>query len=94
MARAIWNGVIIAESDAIQVVDGYTYFPRTSLKWEHFEPSEHSSRCSWKGTANYYSLNVQGERNPDAAWEYATPSAAAAQIKDHIGFWRGVRIER
>ncbi len=94
MARAIWNGVVIAESDAVQVIDGYTYFPRASLRWEYFEPSDHSSRCSWKGTAGYYSIKVGSARNRDAAWEYAAPSVEASRIKDHIGFWHGVEIER
>jgi uncharacterized protein (DUF427 family) len=93
MPRAVWKDVVIAESDQVQRVDGYTYFPRASVRWEHLEPSDHTSRCYWKGTARYYSVKVDGEHNADAAWEYPDPSQAAGMIRDHVGFWRGVRIE-
>ena len=93
MAKAIWNGVVIAESDATELVEGNHYFPPDSLHQEYFQPSESTSVCGWKGTANYYTVMVNGERNPDAAWYYADPKPAAANIKGYIGFWRGVQVE-
>jgi uncharacterized protein (DUF427 family) len=36
---------------------------------------------------------VNGKENPDAAWYYPTPKDAAAEIKGHVAFWRGVTIE-
>jgi uncharacterized protein (DUF427 family) len=84
---------VIAESDDVVVVDGYTYFPRHAVHWEYLEPSEHTSRCWWKGEARYYTLRVNGARNPDAAWYYPDPTPAAVRVKDRIGFWHGVNIE-
>ena len=91
--KAIWNDQIIAESDDTVVVEGNHYFPAGSIKKEFFEPSTTTSTCPWKGEASYYSLNVKGERNEDAAWYYPQPKDAAAEIKDHVAFWKGVVVE-
>jgi uncharacterized protein (DUF427 family) len=91
--RARWNGTIIAESDATVVVEGNHYFPPDSLSRELLVDSSTTSVCPWKGTASYYTLSVNGEENPDAAWYYPQPKDAAAEIKDHVAFWRGVTIE-
>lgn len=93
MAKAIWKGAVLAESDRTVVVEGNYYFPPDSVKKEFLRPSETHTVCSWKGTASYHSLEVNGEKNADAAWYYPEPSAAAAQIKDCIAFWKGVRVE-
>jgi uncharacterized protein (DUF427 family) len=94
MAKAIWNGKVVAESDMFEVVEGNIYFPPTALKREYFTDSDHTSVCPWKGTAGYYSLNVDGKSNPNAAWIYRDPKPAAANIKDHVAFWRGVEVVR
>jgi uncharacterized protein (DUF427 family) len=78
--KAIWNGAVIAESDDTIVVEGNHYFPRESLVDQHFSSSGNRSVCHWKGTASYYHVEVDGKRNPNAAWFYPTPSAAAAEI--------------
>lgn len=93
MARAIWNNVVIAESDATVVVEGNHYFPPESLKQAYLSPSSHSTVCGWKGTASYYNLEVEGAVNKDAAWYYAQPKDAAKQIAGYVAFWRGVRVE-
>lgn len=94
MARATWNGKVIAESDNTQTVDGYTYFPPQSIKREFFKSSPTTSVCPWKGTASYYTLTVEGKENPDAAWVYQEPKPEAAHIEGHLGFWRGVEIQK
>ena len=93
MPKAIWNDTLLAESDQTIVVEGNHYFPPDSLKTEFFEPSATTSVCPWKGTASYYSLQVGGQRNADAAWFYRSPKDAAKQIKDHVAFWKGVTVE-
>jgi uncharacterized protein (DUF427 family) len=93
MAKAMWNGAVIAESEDTVLVEGNHYFPLSSVKREYLEDSSHRSVCGWKGEASYYSLMVDGQRNQDAAWFYAEPKSDAAGIKDHVAFWRGVRIE-
>lgn len=92
MPRASWKGAVIAESDDVVVVDGYTYFPKESVRADVLEPSAHTSACPWKGQASYYSLVVDGQRNEDAAWEYREPKPAAASVRDRIAFWRGVAV--
>jgi len=93
MPRAVWNDTVIAESDDTVVVEGNHYFPVASVNQEHLAPSEKHTVCPWKGTASYYDVVVDGQTNPGAAWYYPDPSPAAAQIKDRIAFWRGVRVE-
>jgi uncharacterized protein (DUF427 family) len=91
--RARWNDTVIAESDSTVVVEGNHYFPPDSINRDLLIPSETTTVCPWKGTASYYSLSVNGKENPDAAWYYPSPKDAAAQIKDHVAFWRGVKVE-
>jgi uncharacterized protein (DUF427 family) len=92
MATARWNGEVIAESDDTKVVEGNQYFPADSVRSEFLVASDKRSTCPWKGEASYYTLQVNGESNPDAAWYYPTPKEAAAEIKDHVAFWRGVEV--
>ena len=93
MARAIWNGAVIAEGDDVTVVEGNAYFPRAAVHAEYLVDSDHRTRCPWKGYASYYHLSVNGELNRNAAWYYADPSEAATHLKDRVAFWRGVGIE-
>lgn len=92
MAKAVWEGTVLAESDACVVVEGNHYFPLDSVRREYFWPSDTTTVCPWKGTAHYYHVEVSGKRNTDAAWYYPEPRAAAAEIKDRVAFWRGVRV--
>ncbi len=93
MPRAVWNGVVLAESDDTVVVEGNHYFPPDALHEKFFTPSEHRTRCGWKGEAHYYHVEAGGEVNRDAAWYYPTPLPAAEEIKDRVAFWKGVRVE-
>lgn len=92
MVVATWNGAVIAESDKTVVVEGNHYFPQDAVNQQYLRPSTTTSRCPWKGLANHYSLEVDGKTNKDAAWYYAEPSSAAAEIKGHIAFWKGVDV--
>jgi len=93
MPRAVWNGKVLAESDDTVVVEGNHYFPPESVNREYFTASGKTTVCGWKGTANYYDVEVDNDTNPAAAWFYATPSDAASEIRDHVAFWRGVKVE-
>lgn len=90
--KAIWNDQVIAESDETIVIEGNHYFPPNSIKKEFFKDSETHTICSWKGEASYYTLDVEGDQNTDAAWYYPDPKYAAQEIKDYIAFWRGVEV--
>ena len=90
--RATWNGATIAESDETVVVEGNHYFPPDALRREHVEPSAHRTTCPWKGEASYFDVVVDGDRNANAAWTYPDPKEAAAEIRDHVAFWKGVEV--
>jgi len=90
--KAIWNGVVIAASDSTVVVEGNHYFPMTAIKPEYFKESQHTTTCGWKGLANYYSIEVNGQNNLNAAWVYKTPLKAAENITNHVAFWKGVQV--
>ena len=93
MAKAIWNGKVLAESEKTIVVEGNHYFPPESINREHFEDSTSHTACPWKGLASYYNIADNGNTNRNAAWYYPEPSGAAEKIKDYVAFWRGVRVE-
>lgn len=90
--KAMWKGTVIAESDDTVIVEGNHYFPLASVDPRFLEKSTHTSVCPWKGTANYYTLRVNDDTNPNAAWYYADPKQAAHQIKGRVAFWKGVNV--
>jgi uncharacterized protein (DUF427 family) len=90
--KAVWNGVTIAESKDIVTVEGNAYFPDTSLDRAYVKPSDHHTTCPWKGVASYYTLDVTGQQNPNAAWFYPAPKDAARQIAGRVAFWKGVQV--
>jgi len=91
--KATWNDVELATSDKTVVVEGNHYFPPETVNRDYFRESSKHTTCPWKGEASYYDLVVAGQVNKDAAWYYPEPKAAAAQIKNHVAFWRGVKVE-
>ena len=90
--KAVWKNTVIAESDDTVMVEGNHYFPEASVNREYISFSNHKTSCPWKGQASYYSINVNGDVNPDAAWYYAEPKEAAANIKGRVAFWKGVQV--
>ena len=90
--KAIWNGTVLAESDATIEVEGNQYFPAEALDPQYFSPSQRHTVCSWKGTASYFHVTVDGVQNADAAWTYPQPLPAAENITDYVAFWRGVEV--
>ncbi|HNP20148.1 MAG TPA: DUF427 domain-containing protein [Fulvivirga sp.] len=90
--KAIWNGKVLAESNDTIVIEGNHYFPKNSINKEFFKPSDTHTVCPWKGTASYFTLNVDGKTNEDAAWYYPETSELAAQIKGYVAFWKGVEV--
>ncbi len=93
MPKATWEGTTIAESDNCVVVEGNQYFPPESVRKEYLKPVDKTTVCPWKGVANYYDIVIGEKRNPAAAWYYAAPLPAASNIRGHIAFWKGVRVE-
>lgn len=92
MPRAIWNDVVLAESDVTEIVEGNHYFPPDTLKEEYFRKSEAETVCGWKGTASYFDVIVAEDVNEQAAWYYADPKPEASHVKGYIAFWKGVVV--
>jgi uncharacterized protein (DUF427 family) len=93
MARAVWNGAVIAESDRTETVEGNLYFPPDAVNRAYLRESTTHTQCPWKGTASYYDVVVNAQVNRDAAWYYPKPKDAARQITGHVAFWHGVTVE-
>ncbi|MGA2096685.1 MAG: DUF427 domain-containing protein [Candidatus Acidiferrum sp.] len=93
MAKAIWGGKVIADSKNTVTIEGNQYFPPDSVAKDFLKSSTHTSICPWKGTAHYYHVEVDGMKNENAAWYYPEPNPAAAEIKNHVAFWKGVSVE-
>jgi len=91
--RAVWNGVVVAESDATVVVEGNHYFPRESVRAEFLTDTPTRSVCPWKGVARYQTVTVDGVCAPDAAWYYPKPWPLARRIRGRVAFWQGVAVE-
>lgn len=91
--KAVWNGTTLAESDKGIVIEGNYYFPPDAVKREYFKESASHTTCPWKGLASYYTVEVNGETNNDAAWYYPAPKDAAKEITDYVAFWHGVKVE-
>jgi uncharacterized protein (DUF427 family) len=94
MAKAVWNGQTLAESEKFETVEGNIYFPDETVKREFLKTSSTTSSCPWKGQARYYTIIVDGQENPDAAWYYPDPKPAARKIKGYVAFWRGVEVDK
>jgi uncharacterized protein (DUF427 family) len=90
--KAIWKGTVIAQSEDTVVVEGNHYFPAAAVDAKFLLSSNSKTMCSWKGQASYYTVFVNGDANPDAAWTYTDPKEAAAEIKGRIAFWKGVQV--
>ncbi|HEY9649423.1 MAG TPA: DUF427 domain-containing protein [Coleofasciculaceae cyanobacterium] len=93
MPKATWNGAVLAESNKCVVVEGNQYFPPDAINKQYFKDSNTHTTCPWKGTASYYSIEVDGQVNKDAAWYYPTTKDAAKNIEGYIAFWKGVKVE-
>lgn len=94
MAKATWEGAVLAESNKTVEIEGNQYFPPETIHREYFTASDARSVCPWKGAASYYDVEVNGKRNAGAAWFYPEPKPAAKQIKGYVAFWKGVKVEK
>ncbi len=95
MVQAVFNGVVIAESDDVKVVEGMTYFPLDSVDPDVLLESPSTTRCIWKGKASYWHVQVDDDIAPDSAFAYAEPWPLARRlVRDRVAFWRDVQIVR
>jgi uncharacterized protein (DUF427 family) len=91
--RIVHNGVTLADSvRAIRVLEtshppSY-YIPQADIRMEYLTlvPGA-QSYCEFKGSASYWTVNVDGKTAPRAAWMYARPSKGYEAITDHLAFY-------
>ena len=93
MARATWNGVVLAETSRPVLLEGNVYFPPDDVRHEYLARTRAWSVCPWKGLARYYTVRAAGAENRNAAWYYSHPSPLARKIKNYVAFWNGVQVE-
>jgi uncharacterized protein (DUF427 family) len=99
MAKAEWNGVVLAEErdpSKLVNVEGNVYFPPDSVNFDLLSKTSHTTVCGWKGTSSYYSAQAGGQTNENCAWVYEEPKDAAKEIKGRSVFflnsWRDVAM--
>ena len=91
--RAIFNSMVLADSDDIVMVDGNPYFPRAAMVEDFFRDSVHSTVCGWKGTARYWDVVVGDQVISNAVWAYDNPKPDAESIRERFAFYRGKGVE-
>ena len=93
MAKAVWKDTVLAESSNTELVEGNQYFPPESVIKEYLTETDYRTICPWKGEARYYTIEVDGEKNENAAWFYPEPKVKARHITGYVAFWKGVTVE-
>jgi uncharacterized protein (DUF427 family) len=93
MARAIWNGTVLAESATTHEVDGYVYFPRAAVRMDLLHTSERtpSDRQCPHGV-QFYDLAHGGKRLERQAWSYEKPGLAMRAVGQWVSFWDEVEV--
>ncbi|EDP62874.1 hypothetical protein BAL199_10972 [alpha proteobacterium BAL199] len=93
MARATLNGVVLADSEAVEIVEGCLYFPGDRVAVERLEPCRIRTICPWRGVATYYDVRVDDHVEPAAAWSYEEPKRRARRLEGHVAFWKAIDVE-
>ena len=91
--KALWNNKVIAETKKTILIENNHYFPPEAINKKYFKNSDTQTSCPWKGKASYFTIEVDGKQNEDAAWYYPDPKPAADALKNHVAFWKGVEIK-
>ena len=63
------------------------YLPMDNVRLDLLRPSATESRCPYKGTADYHSVEVGGETLVDAAWMYRYPTLEASRVAGMLCFF-------
>lgn len=86
MARATIGEAVLAESSAVVLLEGSTYFPAAEVKKELLSEGSRQYTCPWKGKATYWDIHLGGRVYRNAAWSYESPKEAAKTITGHVAF--------
>jgi uncharacterized protein (DUF427 family) len=90
--RVSVNGEIVAETQRPRVLfetglPPRYYIPPEDVREEALYRSEKTTRCPYKGTASYWSVEAGGGRVEDLVWYYPDPIPEAAKIKGLLAFF-------
>jgi uncharacterized protein (DUF427 family) len=90
--QVVFSGVVIAETRRAKRVletshPPVYYIPPQDIEMQYLVPTGHTTWCEWKGQAAYYTLIVDDQQAPNAAWFYPNPTPAFSALKDHVAFY-------
>lgn len=63
------------------------YMPKTAVRMELLTPTDHTTRCPYKGTAEYYTVTTGDGTHDNLAWWYRHPTRESAPIAGHVCFY-------
>lgn len=92
--KATYKNTTLAQSDETVLIEGNHYFPPESVNTDFFSPTDMHTTCPWKGEANYYSVEVDGDKLENAAWYYPNVSEMARErvgtdFANYVAFYPG-----
>jgi len=90
--RVELDGVVLAESTHTNVLfetglPPRWYIPKVDVRFDLLEPTASVTRCPYKGTAEYWSADVNGRRVEDIAWSYRTPLPESERVAGLVCFY-------
>jgi uncharacterized protein (DUF427 family) len=95
--RVEFAGVTVADSTATLRLEeaGHApvhYFPKKDVRLDLMRPTQHHSRCPYKGEASYWTIEVPGgggaRQAENAVWSYPEPYDEMLGIRDYVAFWK------
>lgn len=92
--KAVFNGKLIAVTDAAVRIERDWYFPRKSLRKEFFRPSVSKRMNGWLGEAHYFDIVVDDQLLADGAWWFPKPKPQAKNVEGKVAFASRVEIRK
>jgi uncharacterized protein (DUF427 family) len=63
------------------------YLPLTDVRMEVLRPSDTRTQCPYKGTASYWSVEVDGTLHRDVLWSYPAPLPESQKVAGLVAFY-------
>ena len=81
-----------AERQMLDFIDDYPYSSKLNLAY-YLMADYYFDKRKYRRSIRYFKeVEVNGEKNPDAAWFYPEASHAAKSIEGYVAFWKGVEV--
>lgn len=86
------DGVTVADSHQPRILFETSlipryYLPMTDVRLDLLRPSATQTRCPYKGTASYYSVEVDGRLTEDVVWFYTAPLPESQKVQGLACFY-------